>query len=329
MKLRYLIFAALLICAAFTVSCGEHEHSFGEWSVEKEPTCTGVGAQTRICTECGAVDELEIAALGHSLSSAVTAPTCTERGFTHYECESCDYESDGDYVEPTGHTLVALSVTEPTCTARGFTHFKCSVCASESDGDFVDMLEHRLVALAVTEPTCTEQGFTHYGCENCDYEKDDDYVKELGHDHKATRYYPTLSSDGYVSHLCHCGDSYEDSRIAYGDIFTTAYTDNTQPLKRGDMILYRRSSGVYVLHRIYQERNGSYDLVGDGQVGLEPGIRREQVFAIAKAVRRNGKLLRKGSFLWEFFEHVWLPLLPFRSAISGLYRHIKAWRKRK
>lgn len=103
----------------------------------------------------------------------------------------------------------------------------------------------------------------------------------------------------------------------------------TQPLKKGDMILYRRSSGVYVLHRIYRVRNGSYDLVGDGQVGLEPGIRREQVFAIVTAVCRNGKLLRKGSLRWEFFEHIWLTLLPFRFAISDLYCHIKAWRKRK
>ena len=103
----------------------------------------------------------------------------------------------------------------------------------------------------------------------------------------------------------------------------------TRPLKRGDMILYRRSSGVYVLHRIYRERNGSYDLVGDGQLGLEPGIRREQVLAIVKAVRRDGKLLRKGSFRWEFFEHIWLTLLPLRFAISRLHCQIKAWRKRK
>ena len=110
---------------------------------------------------------------------------------------------------------------------------------------------------------------------------------------------------------------------------TVYLSEVTQPLKKGDVILYRRSSGVYVLHRIYRERNGSYDLVGDGQVGLEPGIRREQVLAIVKAVRRNGKLLCKGSFCWEFFEHIWLTLLPFRSAISRLYCHIKVWRKRK
>ena len=103
----------------------------------------------------------------------------------------------------------------------------------------------------------------------------------------------------------------------------------TRPLKRGDMILYRRSSGVYVLHRIYRERNGSYDLVGDGQLGLEPGIRREQVLAIVKAVRRDGKLLRKGSFRWEFFEHIWLTLLPLRFAISRLHCQIKACRKLK
>lgn len=103
----------------------------------------------------------------------------------------------------------------------------------------------------------------------------------------------------------------------------------TGPLKKGDMILYRRASGAYILHRIYRVRDGVYDLVGDGQLGIEPGIRPEQVLAIVKAVRCNGKLLRKGSLRWEFFEHVWLQLLPLRPGIQRLYGAMTAWRKQK
>ncbi len=103
----------------------------------------------------------------------------------------------------------------------------------------------------------------------------------------------------------------------------------TQPLKRGDMILYRRSTGAYIMHRIVRQRDGAYDLLGDAQLEIEPGIRPEQVLAVVRTVRRKGKLLRKGSFWWEFFEHVWLLLRPLRPGICRLYSVLTAWRKPK
>ena len=103
----------------------------------------------------------------------------------------------------------------------------------------------------------------------------------------------------------------------------------TGPLKRGDMILYRRRNGDYVLHRICKAENNIYQLVGDGQWGIEPGICRDQVIAIVTAVRRKGKLLRSGSFWWEFFEHVWLGMIPLRPMILRLYSLLTPWRKNK
>lgn len=103
----------------------------------------------------------------------------------------------------------------------------------------------------------------------------------------------------------------------------------TEPLKRGDMILYQRLNGSYILHRIYKEKNGVYQLVGDGQWGLEPGIRPEQILAVVTAVRRKEKLLRKGSFLWWFFAHIWLTLLPIRPVICRLHGWLTAWRRKK
>ena len=103
----------------------------------------------------------------------------------------------------------------------------------------------------------------------------------------------------------------------------------TQPPKKGDMILFRRENGAYVLHRVYRKRNGVFSMVGDGQLSLEPGIRYEQMLAVVKAVRRNGRLLHAGSLCWEFFEHVWLDLLPLRPGISRLHRYLTMRRKRK
>lgn len=103
----------------------------------------------------------------------------------------------------------------------------------------------------------------------------------------------------------------------------------TTPLKRGDMILYRRRGGAYVLHRICKIRNDTYQLVGDGQWDIEPGICRDQVIAVVTAVRRKGKLLRSGAFWWEFFAHIWLGMIPLRPIILRLYTFLTPWRKHK
>lgn len=96
----------------------------------------------------------------------------------------------------------------------------------------------------------------------------------------------------------------------------------SRPLKKGDMILYRRGNGAYVLHRICAVREETYDLVGDAQTRIEPGIRPEQVLALVTAVRRKGKLLQSGSFWWAFFEKVWIRMIPLRPVILGSYSRV-------
>ena len=88
-----------------------------------------------------------------------------------------------------------------------------------------------------------------------------------------------------------------------------------RPLRRGDMVLYQRDSGAYVLHRIFFAEADAYTMVGDAQTRLEPGIRPDQIRALVIAVRRKGKLLQKGAFWWEFFEKVWIRMVPLRPAL--------------
>ena len=89
--------------------------------------------------------------------------------------------------------------------------------------------------------------------------------------------------------------------------------------RRGDMIFYRRDNGQYVLHRIYRAEGECYALIGDAQIDIEHGIRREQIIAYISAVNRKGKVLKAGSFWWEFFEKVWICMVPFRRWILGVY----------
>jgi hypothetical protein len=92
-----------------------------------------------------------------------------------------------------------------------------------------------------------------------------------------------------------------------------------RPLQRGDMILYRRDNGRYILHRIYRAEPDGYTLVGDAQTALEHGIRPDQILALVSAVRRKGRYLGPGSFWWLFFRHIWIRMVPIRPWILSIY----------
>lgn len=93
----------------------------------------------------------------------------------------------------------------------------------------------------------------------------------------------------------------------------------SRPLKRGDVILYRRDSGQYVLHRICRVRGEALSLVGDAQTIIEEGVRREQALALVTAVQRKGKLLKPGCFCWTFFEKIWIRMIPLRRLAVGAW----------
>ncbi len=93
--------------------------------------------------------------------------------------------------------------------------------------------------------------------------------------------------------------------------------------KRGDIILFRRRSGTYVLHRVYKIKNGTMTMLGDAQTALESNIPLQNAIAIVNCVIRNGKKLTDSSTTWKFFETVWLALRPFRPLIFKIHAFFK------
>ena len=80
-------------------------------------------------------------------------------------------------------------------------------------------------------------------------------------------------------------------------------------LKRGDIPLYKREDGSYVLHRIVRaEDDGTYTMCGDNQTQLERGIKKEQMIAVVASVCRGEKRIdvtrlsyRAYCLLWRSF----------------------------
>ena len=66
-------------------------HSFGEWEITTEATCTEDGVKQRVCTICKATETEAIATAGHQLTKTdAKAATCIEEGNTeYYTCSVC------------------------------------------------------------------------------------------------------------------------------------------------------------------------------------------------------------------------------------------------
>ena len=61
-------------------------------------------------------------------------------------------------------------------------------------------------------------------------------------------------------------------------------------LSRGDICLYRRANGKFVLHRLMKiERDHSLTFCGDNQTALERGVPRAAVIARVSAIYRDDK----------------------------------------
>lgn len=92
------------------------------------------------------------------------------------------------------------------------------------------------------------------------------------------------------------------------------------PFKRGDMVFYTRKSGQYVMHRIHHiDKDGNLFIVGDAQTDIEGPVYPDQVFGIIHKAIRKGKLIQKGDFWWDFFEKVWIRLVPIRPFLRKVY----------
>ena len=155
----------------------------------KAPTCTAIGWNAYVtCSRCDYTTYEEVAATGHDYDAVVTAPTCTNKGYTTYTC-ACGDTYVADEVDALGHTageVVVENNVAPDCENAGsydnVTY--CTVCGEELSRQTitVDALGHDEIAHDAQAPTCTEKGWNAYvNCSRCDYTTYQE-VSALGHD---------------------------------------------------------------------------------------------------------------------------------------------------
>ena len=167
----------------------------------------------------------------HSYTAVVTAPTCTEKGYTTHTC-SCGDSYVDTYVDALGHAWDNGKVTkEPTETETGVKTFTCTRC-SETKTEVIPPLSHKhSYDAVVTAPTCTEKGYTTHTCA-CGDSYVDTYVDALGHawDNGKVTKEPTATETGVRTYTCtRCSATKTETIPATGSVdVTQMFTDVTK-----------------------------------------------------------------------------------------------------
>ena len=203
--------------------------SCGDSYVQKTLAELGHDYLNGTCTRCGQKEGET--PHKHSYKDIVTAPTCTEKGYTTHTCACGDSYVD-TYVDALGHAWDNGKVTkEPTETETGTKTFTCTRCG-ETKTEVIPPLSHKhSYDAVVTAPTCTEKGYTTHTC-SCGDSYVDTYTNALGHawDSGTVTKEPTATETGIRTYTCtRCSATKTETIPATGSVdVTQMFTDVTK-----------------------------------------------------------------------------------------------------
>ena len=143
------------------------QHTYGDWTYTKYPTCTETGTQVRSCTKCGHTETRSIAPTLHSYGDWVVtkSATCTEDGVETRTCPKCNGVETRS-IPKSGHTYGDWTVVqEASCTAQGSKTRTCSTCGNV-DTAVIEIAAHKYVSETIPA-TCSAPGGTKYTCSVC------------------------------------------------------------------------------------------------------------------------------------------------------------------
>ena len=166
----------------------------------------------------------------HSYTAVVTAPTCTEKGYTTHTC-TCGHSYVDTYTDALGHAWDSGTVTkQPTETETGVKTFTCTRCG-ETRTETMPVIPHvHSYTAVVTPPTCTEKGYTTHTCA-CGDSYVDTYTDALGHawDSGKVTKQPTATETGIRTYTCtRCNETKTESIPVVSVDVTEMFSDVTK-----------------------------------------------------------------------------------------------------
>ncbi|MDR3270190.1 MAG: peptidase S24 [Peptococcaceae bacterium] len=98
---------------------------------------------------------------------------------------------------------------------------------------------------------------------------------------------------------------------------------NFAQIARGDIVLSRRLSGAYVMHRVWRKEKEAYYIVGDAQQWIEGPLEPQQLVAVVEAIWRKDRRIACSKCWWRCCARIWLLLRPYRYFIMKCYRKMR------
>lgn len=99
-------------------------------------------------------------------------------------------------------------------------------------------------------------------------------------------------------------------------------------LKIGDVPLFRRSDGSFILHRIVGKKNGAFYVMGDYETNKEYPVYPSQIVAVAKGFYRKDKFWDCNSFPYKLYSIIWRKTVFLRPFVLQCLAGRKSRRKR-
>lgn len=75
--------------------------------------------------------------------------------------------------------------------------------------------------------------------------------------------------------------------------------------KKGDIVVYKRKN-TYVMHRIVSVGQNTVSIMGDNEINPDNGVDKNNIVAVVKEIRRNGKVISNRDFEWKFYSDVYI-----------------------
>ncbi len=149
-----------------------HEHTPGEWEVEKEATCAEKGKKVQRCTECKEVcNTQEIEVLEHTPGEweVEKAPSCSGNGKKVRRCKVCNKVCDSETMEALKHTPGEWEIEkEATCEHDGEKVLRCIECDAICNKETIPRTDHEPGDWETDEEaTCWSTGEESLYCKYC------------------------------------------------------------------------------------------------------------------------------------------------------------------
>jgi len=132
--------------------------------------------------------------------------------------------------------------------------------------------------------------------------KEMDRINEKSIDtHEYMDFIKSLNEDGYVASLIVTGNSMYPFFKHKRDI---VYLEKIDSLNKGDIVLYQRDTGQFVLHRLIDIKGDLFYFRGDAQVFIEGPLKKDQLIAYVSYAKRKGKMIYRNTFKWKMYCYI-------------------------